>query len=130
MDAGNAPWHGRGKGTNEWLMFAFAQPTKLDGFRTKAPKDWDGSSFKDYRFEESNDGKHWKVIKSGQGKNQDCKNTDCDWQEIRWPSTTAKYFRLFMVNNWGCVLHMCLSLQCAQPCTQCVSDIYIYTYIQ
>merc|ERR1712010_326691 len=37
----------------------------------------------------------------GQGKNQDCKNTDCDWQEIRMQPTTAKYFRLFMVNNWG-----------------------------
>jgi len=101
VGAGNAPWHGRGQGANGWLMFAFAQPTKLDGFRTKAPKDWDGSSFKDYRFEESNDGKHWKVIKSGQGQNQDCKNTDCDWQEIRFTPTTAKYFRLFMVNNWG-----------------------------
>ena len=106
MDAGNAPWHSKDKNTNAWLMFAFAQPTKLDGFRTKAPSGWDGSSFKDYRFEESNDGKHWNIIKSGQGKNQDCKNTDCDWQEIRWPSTTAKYFRLFMVNNWGCVIHV------------------------
>ena len=103
VGAGNVPWHGKGQGKNQWLMFAFAQPMKLDGVRTKAPKDWDGSSFKDYHVEESNDGKNWNIIKSGQGMNQDCKNDDCDWQEIKWTPTTAKYFRLFMVNNWGYV---------------------------
>ena len=42
----DTPWHGKGDGKNQWLEFAFDQPTNIDGFRTKAPKGWELSSFK------------------------------------------------------------------------------------
>merc|ERR1711881_719101 len=99
------PWHSEGnEGKNQWLMFEFPEPQRVDGFRmqayyaSKLVRSWMGSSFKDYRFEKSNDGKTCTTIKSGQGKDLNC----CEWQEIRWiSSSSAKFFRLYMVNNWG-----------------------------
>merc|ERR1711881_643470 len=99
------PWHSEGnEGKNQWLMFEFPEPQRVDGFRmqayyaSKLVRSWMGSSFKDYRFEKSNDGKTWTTIKSGRGKDLNC----CEWQEIRWiRSSPAKFFRLYMVNNWG-----------------------------
>jgi len=98
VEGQNNPWHGRGNGQNQWLQFAFSNDRRLGGFRYQAHTGWDGSSFKDYRFEKSNDGSNWVTVKSGQGVNLDC----CEWEEITWDGTpSAKYFRLFMVNDWG-----------------------------
>jgi len=97
--SGSNPWHSGtpNPGVNQWLKFEFSDEVTINGFRTKAHTSWDGSSFKDYRFETFSAGPNWEVIKEGQGINQDC----CDFQEIRFPATTGKFFRLFMVNNWG-----------------------------
>lgn len=94
---GGNPWHGKGHGKNQWLKFTFPVQVTIDGFRTKANQGWDKSAFKNYRFEMSNNGNTWTTLNSGQGINQDC----CGWQEFKFDPATAKFFRLYMVNNWG-----------------------------
>ena len=95
--ASGNPWHAKGSGTHQWIKFAFPRSVTVDGFRTAAHSGWDGSAFKDYRFESSDDGSSWSTVKSGVGQNQDC----CSWQEIRFTATTAEYFRLYMIDDWG-----------------------------
>ena len=69
------PWHS-GKASKSqpgWLSFSFPQDITVDGFRVKAHSGWDGSAFKDFRFEiSSDDGATWKTAKLGQGSNLDC----------------------------------------------------------
>ena len=123
VEGQNNPWHGRGNGVNQWLKFAFSEPTHLSGFRYQAHTGWDGSSFKDYRFEKSDDGNNWVTVNSGQGPNLDC----CEWEEITWDSEPkAKYFRLFMVNDWGYVVHA-QSLSLERECV-CVSTSTCISY--
>jgi len=94
---GTKPWHSLTDTGNEWLQFVFPTAVSINGFRTKAHEGWDGTAFKNYRFEVSLDeGQTWQIIKEGFGINQDC----CDWQEISVACTTSKYFRLFMVDSW------------------------------
>jgi hypothetical protein len=84
---------------NEWISFEFPQAVSLKGFKVKAPEGYDGSSFKDYRFEYSSSGGGWIGFHLGQGGNLDC----CDWQTLSFEtgSPFSKKFRLFMVNEWG-----------------------------
>ena len=91
------PWHDKGNGKNQWLKFEFPNPINIKGIRTKAPSGWDGSAFKNYELQISENGNDWNTVKTGQGINQDC----CSWQEIDFPQSTAKFFRLYMKDNWG-----------------------------
>ena len=93
------PWHGRGKGKNQWIIFNFRTHVKLSGFRYKAHTGWDGSSFKNFRFEyASNNGNRWNIFHEGQGPNLDC----CQWRVMDLhTSPLAKTFRLFMIDDWG-----------------------------
>ena len=105
VEGQNNPWHGRGNGKDQWLQFAFSEATPVAGFRYQAHDGWDGSSFKDYRFEKSDDGDNWVSVNEGQGVNLDC----CEWEEITWDGwPKAKFFRLYMVNDWGYVVHAVL----------------------
>ena len=93
------PWHSAmaSKGKAQWLMFAFPQEVTMNGFRVKAHDGWDGSSFKDFHFDTSSDGKTWRTVKVGEGSNLDC----CAWEEFRLKPQTSAFFRLYMLNDWG-----------------------------
>lgn len=90
------PWHGRGMGS-AWISFKFEKAVRISGFRYRNPSGWDGSSFKNFRFEhQTNNG--WESFHEGQGPDLDC----CAWQEIRLnTSPLADSFRLFMLDDWG-----------------------------
>merc|ERR1712227_52843 len=96
--SGTNPWHAaRGTGgMDDYLVFEFAYAVTVNGFRTKAHSGWDGSAFKNYWFEVSEDGVEWTMVQAGQGINQDC----CEWQEISVCETTGKLFRLYMVDDY------------------------------
>jgi len=96
--AANSLWHSRG-GTNNWITMKFPYDVQLSGFRVKRPYSWDGSAFKGYSFQVSDDqGNNWTDVHSGIGENQLC----CDFQTITFDtSTTGNYFRLFMKSNHG-----------------------------
>ena len=95
--AAGKPWHSEGTGLSQWIQFTFPDAVSVSGFRTSAPAGLDTSAFKEYKFQSSVDGATWTTVNQGRGANQDC----CDWQTITFPGTTAKFFRLFMVNDWG-----------------------------
>jgi len=82
---------------NQYIVLDAGAAITLKGFRVKAPSAWDGSAFKNFRFEYSNDGSTWKTALAGQGKNQDC----CAWQTFSFAAQHARYYRLYMVDNWG-----------------------------
>ena len=93
---GGNPWHSKGP-NKEWLQYEFSTPVTFKGFRTKAPGGWDGAMFKNFKFQVSSDGRTWTTVHEGVGRNMDC----CDWQETTFSSVTSRYFRLYMVDNWG-----------------------------
>lgn len=93
------PWHDKGHGKNQFLVFDMGNVKTVHKFRVKMNQGWDHSAFKDFRFEYgiSTNGP-WKIAMKGQGIDQDC----CDFQEFAFPSAvSARYWRLYMVNNWG-----------------------------
>merc|ERR1711972_103662 len=99
--AGTNPWHNHGsEGKTAWITFTFPGPVALKGLRTKAHSSWDGSAFKEFRFEFSQDeGSTWTSFYQGQGSNLDC----CDWEEIDFGTLTprSRMFRLVMENPHG-----------------------------
>jgi len=99
-DIYNSLWHSIG-GRNNWITIKFPYDVQLRGFRVKRPYSWDGSAFKGYSFQVSDDkGGAWADVHSGThvGENQLC----CDFQTITFDTpTTGNYFRLFMNSNYG-----------------------------
>jgi len=93
--AGGHMWHDNENGVEGYIVLTASAAVTLKGFRVKAPLA--GPAFKNFRFEYDLLGSDpWKTALAGKGVNR-C----CDWQTFSFPAQHARYWRLYMVDNWG-----------------------------
>ena len=94
----SAPWQSTvTNGVYQWLKFSFSRLVTISGFQTKAPFGVPGSAFKNFVFDRSDDGFSWTPVINGQGIDQAC----CEWEQYQFPEVTARYFRLYLIDNYG-----------------------------
>eukprot|EP00747_Dinoflagellata_sp_TGD_P213016 gnl/TRDRNA2_/TRDRNA2_86041_c0_seq1.p1 gnl/TRDRNA2_/TRDRNA2_86041_c0~~gnl/TRDRNA2_/TRDRNA2_86041_c0_seq1.p1 ORF type:complete len:377 (-),score=56.23 gnl/TRDRNA2_/TRDRNA2_86041_c0_seq1:147-1277(-) len=102
FDDQNKVWHS-GIEAAPYVTFSFDDAFTIAGIRVKVPEraDWAGKVFRDYRIEYSADGGGtWATARAGQGENQKCTSSSCNFQEILFTPKTARLWRLHMLSCW------------------------------
>jgi len=93
------PWHsGRDDSFPQDLTFDAGQVVTMNAFATgHPPSGWAGSAMQAYTFSQSDDGVQFSEVVSGTGTNLGGGAR----QEIEFPSTASRYWRLHMSSNYG-----------------------------
>mmetsp|Transcript_1393 Transcript_1393/g.1896 ORF Transcript_1393/g.1896 Transcript_1393/m.1896 type:complete len:428 (-) Transcript_1393:282-1565(-) len=95
---GGQPWHDGQGGENQWIQFDNGRKVTLSGCRVGRPKQgFEGSAFKQYKLEYSNDAETWTTAM--ESESEDLNHGEV--AESRFPPIMARYWRLFMKDNWG-----------------------------